>query len=155
MIEGFAAMLPAERTTSTSRDDQESPVPNGPAIPLEETTVEPLSKKARKKAAKATRFAEQKAERRAREKERKKLKRATAQPEPHDEDVAVPQPKRARVDLSPQTRFGARLVIDLGFDDKMTEKVPNMCCRPVAVFSRSHTGSDILVLPTRVHLQCK
>lgn len=88
--------------------------------------MEPLSKKAQKKATKAARHAEQKAERRAREKERKKLKRAVAQPEPHNEDGAVPQSKRAKLDPSSQIRFGARLVVDLGFDDKMTEKVPNL-----------------------------
>jgi len=107
----------------STTDDQAPPVPDGPAISSEETTVEPLSKKAQKKAAKAARYAEQKAERRTREKERKKLKRAAAQPEPHDEDGAVPQPKRVKLDPSSRTKFGARLVIDLGFDDKMTEKV--------------------------------
>ena len=104
-------------------DDQGLPVPDGPSISPEQTTVEPLSKKSQKKAAKAARYAEQKAERRAREKERKKLKRAAAQPEPHDEDGAVPKPKRVKQDPSSRTKFGARLVVDLGFDDKMTEKV--------------------------------
>lgn len=101
---------------------------DGPVISSRDVTIEPLSKKAQKKAAKAARHAEQKAERRAREKERKKLKRAAAQPEPHDEDRdgAVPQQKRVKLDHSPQIKFGARLVVDLGFDDKMTEKVPNL-----------------------------
>ena len=111
---------------SISTDDQGLPVPEGSVISSEETRVRPLSKKAQKKAAKVARYAEQKAERRAREKERKKLKRAVAQPGPHDEDEAVPQAKRVKLDPSPQTKFGARLVIDLGFDDKMTEKVPNL-----------------------------
>ncbi|KAF9653121.1 hypothetical protein BDM02DRAFT_3108272 [Thelephora ganbajun] len=105
-----------------SANDQGLPVPDGPAISPEETMVEPLSKKAQKKAAKAARYAEQKAERRVREKERKKRKRATAQPEPDNEDRVVPQSKRVKLDPNSQTRFGARLVIDLGFDDKMTEK---------------------------------
>lgn len=104
-------------------DGQALPVPDGLGISSEETAVEPLSKKAQKKAAKAARYAEQKAERRAREKEKRKLKRAAAQPEPHDGDGAVPQPKRVKLSPSSQTKFGARLVIDLGFDDKMTEKV--------------------------------
>ena len=111
---------------SISTDDQGLPLPGGPVISSEEITVEPLSKKAQKKAAKAARCAEQKAERRAREKERKKLKRAAAQPEPHDDEGAAPQSKRAKLDPSSQIKFGARLVIDLGFDDKMTEKVPNL-----------------------------
>lgn len=108
---------------SVTADHKALPLPDGPAISQEETTVEPLSKNAQRKAAKAARYAEQKVERRAREKERRKLKRAAAQPEPHDEDGAVPQSKRVKLDPSSQTKFGARLVIDLGFDDKMTEKV--------------------------------
>lgn len=104
-------------------DDQALPTPDGSVISLEETVAEPLSRKAQKKAAKAARYAEQKAGRRAREKERRKLKRAAAQPEPQDEDGAVPQSKRVKLDPRSQTKFGARLVIDLGFDDKMTDKV--------------------------------
>ena len=105
---------------SITTDDQGLPLPDGPVISSEETAVKPLSKKAQKKAAKAARYAEQKVERRAREKERKKLKRTAAQPELHDEDGAAPKSKRAKLD---QTKFDARLVIDLGFDDMMTEKV--------------------------------
>jgi len=107
---------------SISTDSQGLPVPDNPVISPEEATVEPVSKKAQKKAAKAVRYAEQKTERRAREKEKKKLKRAAAQPEPHDEDGAVLRSKRVKLGPSSQTKFGARLVIDLGFDDKMTEK---------------------------------
>jgi len=136
-------------------DDQGLPVPDDPAVSSEETTVEPLSKKAQKKAAKAARYAEQKVERRAREKERKKLKRAVAQPEPQDEDG--PKSKRAKLDPSSQTKFGARLVIDLGFDDKMTEKVRIWSAFPPcpSFFSSSYTGSNILILTTRIHIQCK
>lgn len=111
---------------SINTDDQGLPAPDGPVISSEDTTVEPVSKKAQKKAAKAARYAEQKAERRAREKKRKKLKRAAAQPEPRDEDRAVPQSKRVKLDPGSRIVSGARLVIDLGFDDKMTEKVPNL-----------------------------
>lgn len=106
--------------------DQGLPVPDGAVISPEAKMAEPLSKKGQKKAAKAFRYAEQKAERRAREKERKKLKRAAAQPELHDEDGAAPQSKRIKLCPSPKIKFSARLVIDLGFDDKMTEKVPNL-----------------------------
>jgi tRNA (guanine9-N1)-methyltransferase len=124
-------------TMPLATDDQEPPAPEGLAISLEETTVGPLSKKAQKKAVKAARYAEQKAERRAREKERKKLKRAAAQPGTHDEDGAVPRPKRLKLDPTSQTKFGARLVIDLGFDDKMTEKVRSRLGLPLfAVFYR-------------------
>ena len=112
---------------SITINGQALPVPDDPVISSEVVPVEPPSKKAQKKAAKAARYAEQKAERRAREKERKKLKRAAAQPEPDSEDGTVPRLKRAKLDPNSQTKFGARLVIDLGFDDKMTEKV---CTRP-------------------------
>ena len=135
MIEGSeVTRSPTWLTMSTSDDDQELPASEGPVISSEETKVEPISKKAQKKAAKAVQFAEQKAERRAREKQRKKLKRAAAQLEPHGEDGAVPQSKRVKLDPDSQTKFGAILVIDLGFDDKMSEKVPIPDCRIVAIF---------------------
>jgi tRNA (guanine9-N1)-methyltransferase len=95
----------------------------------------PLSKKAQKKAAKAARLAAQKLERRAREKETKKekkrLKRAAQEQDDEDEaESAIPR-KRVRVSKpsGPVIKFGARLVIDLGFDDKMTEKVCSIAFR--------------------------
>ena len=141
---------------SIKADDQGLPLPDGPAISSEETAVEPPSKKSQKKAAKAARYAEQKVERRAREKERKKLKRAAAQSQPHDEDEEVPKSKRVKLGRGSQIKFGARLVVDLGFDDKMTEKV---CVQPEVPLAHnhlySHKGSGILILTTRVHIQCK
>ncbi|KAI6034942.1 guanine-1-methyltransferase-domain-containing protein [Pisolithus orientalis] len=74
----------------------------------EEERVTPsqgLSKKAQKRAAKAARLHELKLERRARERETKKRKQAGARP-----------------GCSP---FNARLVIDLGFDELMTDKEIN------------------------------
>jgi len=141
---------------SINADDQGLPVPDGPTISSEEAAAEPLSKKSQKKAAKAARYAEQKVERRAREKERKKLKRAAAQPQPHDEDEGVPKSKRAKLGRGSQTKFGARLVVDLGFDDKMTEKVrarPRL--PPCRSYLSSHKGSGILILTTCVRVQCK
>lgn len=149
---------------SISADNRRPPTSEVPAISSEEQTVEPLSKKAQKKAAKAARYVEQKAERRAREKEKRKLKRAAAQPEPHDDDDgAVPPSKRVKLDQSSQAKFGSNLVIDLGFDDKMTEKVPSLYCHLVAVVyifvhrrwyrylhnSRTHT---VQIGRQRVHL---
>lgn len=127
---------------SISTDERGLPVPDVPNISSEETKVEPLSKKAQKRTAKAARYAELKAERRAREKERKKMKRAAAQSDPHDEDTAVPQPKRVKLDPPSLTKFKAKLVIDLGFDDKMSEKVPILDYRPAAVF---HTHSQEVI----------
>ncbi|KIK44933.1 hypothetical protein CY34DRAFT_802158 [Suillus luteus UH-Slu-Lm8-n1] len=77
----------------------------------------PLSKKAQKRAAKAARLQEQKAERRAREKEAKKRKRR----ERALAGDAEPR-KRRKMGGFDQTSFAAQVVIDLGFDDMMTDK---------------------------------
>lgn len=81
-------------------------------------TSQPLSKKAQKRAAKAARLQEQKAERRAREKEAKKRKRR----ERAEAGDAEPR-KRRKMGGFDQTSFAAQVVIDLGFDDMMTDKV--------------------------------
>ena len=61
------------------------------------------------------------AERRAREKELKKAKkRARAEAEEDGSAPLEPRPKRIKVTPRP---FNARIVIDLDFDDLMTEKV--------------------------------
>ncbi|KAG1768674.1 guanine-1-methyltransferase-domain-containing protein [Suillus occidentalis] len=77
----------------------------------------PLSKKAQKRAAKAARLQEQKAERRAREKEAKKCKRR----ERAQAGDAEPR-KRRKMGGFDQTSFAAQVVIDLGFDNMMTDK---------------------------------
>ncbi|KAF8625590.1 hypothetical protein AX15_005290 [Amanita polypyramis BW_CC] len=79
------------------------------------------SKNALKKAAKAERYAAYKLERRAREKEAKKQKKRVraekrAAGEPDDEEESH-QKKKIKLE------FGGRVVIDLGFDDMMTDKV--------------------------------
>lgn len=82
----------------------------------------PPSKSSLKKAARREKFAAQKLERRAKEKlARKEKKRVKAEKRAAgelDEDEE-PQPKKRRVGPP----FGGRVVIDLGFDEKMTEKV--------------------------------
>jgi hypothetical protein len=85
--------------------------------------AQPLSKKARKRAAKAERLAVVKLERRAREKEAKKekkrvlaLKRAAGE---LDEDEAE---KHRRL-KKPRIDWGGKVVVDLGFDEMMSEKV--------------------------------
>lgn len=82
-----------------------------------------LSKSALKKAAKAERYAIYRSERRAREKEARKEKKriraekqAAGEPDGDDEHESR-QKKRIKLE------FGGRVVIDLGFDDKMTDKV--------------------------------
>jgi tRNA (guanine9-N1)-methyltransferase len=102
-------------------DASNSSTPDGPKTA--DLDPSPLSKSARKKAAKAERYAAYKLERRAREKEARKEKRRVRaekrdagdlddEPEEH-----IPQKKRLKLE------FGGRVVIDLGFDDKMTDKV--------------------------------
>ncbi|KAG2155096.1 guanine-1-methyltransferase-domain-containing protein [Suillus bovinus] len=81
-------------------------------------TSQPLSKKAQKRAAKAARLQEQKAERRAREKEAKKRKRRERVAEAGN----VEPRKRRKMGGFDQTSFAAQVVIDLGFDDMMTDK---------------------------------
>ena len=82
-----------------------------------------LSKRAQKRAAKAAFLAEKKLERRAREKaarkEKKRQKREAGEGWYEDEEPSQKKLKRA----GPAQPFDARVVIDLGFDDMMTDKV--------------------------------
>jgi tRNA (guanine9-N1)-methyltransferase len=88
-------------------------------------TVVVLSKKAQKRALKMARQQERKMEHRAKEKaakKEKKRKRAErlAAGEQLSEDER--QQKRAKVNHAKEP-FAARVVLDLGFDDKMSDKV--------------------------------
>jgi tRNA (guanine9-N1)-methyltransferase len=91
----------------------------------ESESLNRLSKKAQKRAAKAARLHEFKLERRAREKEAKKHKRreraqAIARGQP-DENASR---KRRRTNAGGETEiFNARVVVDLGFDELMSDKV--------------------------------
>lgn len=120
---------------------------------------QPLSKKAQKKLRKAEFLAERKLERRAREKEKKKEKkreRAERIAAGEDVDTAAEDDGRAkkRAKLShgaPRNAFGARVVVDLGFDDKMSEKVRCFLfvdpCSPFAFpISISHFNSWSLLV---------
>ncbi|KAL0580520.1 tRNA (guanine(9)-N(1))-methyltransferase [Marasmius crinis-equi] len=87
-----------------------------------------MSKSAMKKAARRQAIQEQKKERRAREKEmRKEKKRVLHQKRlagelDEDEKALLEQRAKKRRKLEP---FGGKVVVDLGFDDKMTEKEVN------------------------------
>lgn len=88
------------------------------------TPPPPLSKSAQKKAVRAARYAELKLERRAKEKEAKKEKRRIraekrAAGELDEDDEA----EKARKKKKPRIDFGGRVVVDLGFDHLMSEKV--------------------------------
>ncbi|KAI0638590.1 guanine-1-methyltransferase-domain-containing protein [Trametes polyzona] len=134
-------MADAPATTSVNVSDSASnPTPatptassTDPASVTASTSTDapqPLSKKAQKKLAKAAYLAERKKERRAAEKERRKEKRralaekrAAGELDPEDEAELERERerKRQKTDKGPRTPFGARVVVDLGFDEKMTE----------------------------------
>ena len=84
-----------------------------------------LSKKAQKRALKTARLEERKIERRAKEraakkeKKRKRAERIAAGEQLSDDEVTQ---KRSKMD-KPKEPFAARVVLDLGFDDKMNDKV--------------------------------
>jgi tRNA (guanine9-N1)-methyltransferase len=83
-----------------------------------------LSKKAQKRALKMARLEERKMERRAKEKTAKKeKKRKRAERLAAGEQLSEDErQKRAKVDRAKEP-FAARVVLDLGFDDKMSDKV--------------------------------
>ena len=85
----------------------------------------PLSKNAIKKAAKAARLAALKLERRAREKEAKKEKKRIraekrAAGELGDDEEEEEMKRRMK---KPKLEFGGTVVVDLGFDSMMNDKV--------------------------------
>ena len=97
-----------EAGTATEVVDQDAPVA--------------LSKKAQKRALKAAQMEEKRKDRKARDKEIKKEKqRIKAEKRAAGEDLEDERlKKRQRTAIKP---FDARIVIDLGFDDKMLDKV--------------------------------
>ena len=127
MEEETAGLDTAARTEQELTD-------NGTDIPQndeQELSSQPLSKKAQKRAAKAALFAERKLERRAREKAAKKeKKRELAQKRAAGEldevEDALRRKKRAKGEQNTEP-FGARVVVDLGFDEMMTDKVRELC----------------------------
>lgn len=106
----------------------------GPAVtadvpssePTSQVEQKPISKNALKKAAKAERFAAIKLERRAREKEAKREKKrqraekkAAGELDEDDEEDRQRQAKKRKLE------FGGRVLVDLGFDEMMNDKVSN------------------------------
>jgi hypothetical protein len=85
--------------------------------------LKPMSKKAMKKMAKAERIAATKLERRAREKEaRKEKKRILAEKRAAGELSEDDEETRRRA-KRPKIDFAGKVVVDLGFDELMSDKV--------------------------------
>lgn len=121
-MEGTARSVVTEAGPSAPAESVSRP--EGASGSQPQNVVPPtLSKSAIKKAAKAERFAASKLQRRAREKEAKKeKKRVIAEKRAAgelDEDDAEAKRQKKR----PKIHFGGKVVVDLGFDERMHEKV--------------------------------
>ncbi|KAH9939254.1 guanine-1-methyltransferase-domain-containing protein [Epithele typhae] len=129
--------------------------PNPPAAPgdASEVTAEsnpPLSKKQQKKLAKAAWLAEKKKDRRAAEKERKKerkrvqAERRAAGELDEDEETAERErrSKRQKTDVGPKKPFNARVVVDLAFDEMMSEnEVKSLTAQLAYTYSANRKSS--------------
>ncbi|EPQ58935.1 hypothetical protein GLOTRDRAFT_69968 [Gloeophyllum trabeum ATCC 11539] len=112
--------------------------------------TKPLSKNAQKKLAKAARFQAMKLERRAREKEQRKEKkriraekRAAGELDSDEEREEEARRKRRKGDGGKQQIFGARVVIDLGFDELMSEKeITSLCSQLAYTYSANRRSSN-------------
>lgn len=113
-----------------------------------------LSKSALKKAAKAERFAAVKLERRAKEKEAKKRKKRLIAEKRAAGELDEDEEEKNRCKKRPRIQFGGTVVIDLGFDDKMNEKVG--CLRfSFDYLETTHVmglGNQLSVLPAGIHV---
>lgn len=113
---------------------------SGQAVVTENNTAErAISKSKQRKLAKQERLAATKTERRAREKAAKKEKLAEKRrlveeegADPHE--IGLAKKKKPRKG----DKFNANVVIDLGFDDKMSEKVSLMLDRCLDTLLSSH-----------------
>jgi tRNA (guanine9-N1)-methyltransferase len=119
-----------------------------------------LSKSARKKLAKAAYFQSTKLERRAREKEAKKEKKRILKQKrdagelDSDEEEKLRQKKKPKV---AKPDFNGRVVIDLGFDDKMQEKeIKSLCSQLAYTYSANRNASyPFTLLFTRLNARTK
>ncbi|KAF8915419.1 guanine-1-methyltransferase-domain-containing protein [Mucidula mucida] len=112
---------------------------------IEATEIIPAapSKKSLKKAAKAEKYAAMKLERRAREKEAKKeKKRARAEQITNGEINEDDEEEKKRQKKKPRLHFGGKVVVDLGFDDKMSEKeIQSLCSQLAYTYSANRQAS--------------
>jgi tRNA (guanine9-N1)-methyltransferase len=110
--------------------DSGEPPTDASAVVSEDGPKNPISKNAMKKAAKAERFAALKLERRAREKEsRKEKKRQKAEKRAAGELEEEEEAETNRRTKKPRLQFGGTVVVDLGFDDMMNDKVSGTMCQ--------------------------
>ena len=107
--------------TPDCADTTTESVTKQPNVPI---TDQPLSKRAKKRLAKSAMIQEKKLERRRREKAAKKEKKRERRERVEAGDVDEEEPIRKKQKINgPKQPFSARIVVDLGFDDKMFEKV--------------------------------
>ncbi|KAB5595542.1 hypothetical protein CTheo_1003 [Ceratobasidium theobromae] len=113
-----------------------------PSQDVNDSTSAPLSKSAQKRLARSERFVQLKLERRAREKAQKAAKRKEREERAAaGKDVGPSDAKKRRVSREgqgPLCPFDVRIVIDLGFDEKMTEKEIGSMCSQLAYTYASH-----------------
>ncbi|KAG6378572.1 hypothetical protein JVT61DRAFT_12837 [Boletus reticuloceps] len=123
-----------------------------PGHEAESSNPQGLSKKAQKRAAKAARLHELKLERRAREKEAKKQKRRErAQAIARGELDENTSRKRWKTSADGETViFNARVVVDLGFDELMSDKVGVSLCSCLSSVRRLCQGQEINSLTSQL-----
>jgi hypothetical protein len=175
-------MDPSSSSTDTQDNDEQRSESHSQSLPPPQcqrhpnnpsASPAPLSKNARKKAIKAERYAAAKLERRARVKERKKEKKRQKAIERDElgEDNEVDQEgadrgrKRARTDsekgegkrrgATRVVHFGGTVVVDLGFDELMEEKVVLLDFLLVVPLTRQFIGNCIIDFATCLYLQHK
>ncbi|KAJ1308571.1 hypothetical protein OPQ81_004270 [Rhizoctonia solani] len=136
-------MSSADKPMSDATNEQPDNVIASESPAVSESGPAPaLTKSAQKRLAKAERFAQLKLERRAREKEQKAVKRKEREEKlAAGEDPGPSDAKKRRVSREgqgPVRPFNARIVIDLGFDEKMTEKEVGSLCSQLAYTYATH-----------------
>ncbi|KAG6850926.1 hypothetical protein H0H93_006752 [Arthromyces matolae] len=100
-----------------------------------------LSKNALKKAARAERYAANKLERRAKEKEAKKEKKRALAERRAAGDIDEGEEKK-RQKKRPRLHFGGKVVVDLGFDDMMSEKeIISLCSQLAYTYSANRNAA--------------
>jgi len=157
-MEATLCSVRPETIAQSALDSDHAPSHSSPSPP------QPLSKSALKKVAKAERYAAYKIERRTREKEAKKekkrqkaAKRAAGELGEDEEEENKRRTKKPRVGRG--NKFRGKVVVDLGFDDMMTEKVCTsgdfIQLNYFFILIHRVSGSDITMFPTGIHIQCQ